>query len=149
MNGKFIFPLLGKSLQPHEIYSFKNDKLTKLTGCNDSIIVHQKKPIVQKIRFKSNDGTPIEGFVVKPIGFDPTMKYPLILWNHGGPVSQYEFSFHTISQLFAANGFVTLLINPRGSPGYGQAFSEIIFADWGNKDYQDVMAGVDYAINSG
>jgi len=149
MNGKFIFPLLGKSLQPHEIYSFKNDKLTKLTGCNDSIIVHQKKPIVQKIRFKSNDGTPIEGFVVKPIGFDPTMKYPLILWNHGGPVSQYEFSFHTISQLFAANGFVTLLINPRGSSGYGQAFSEIIFADWGNKDYQDVMAGVDYAINSG
>jgi dipeptidyl aminopeptidase/acylaminoacyl peptidase len=77
------------------------------------------------------------------------MKYPLILWNHGGPVSQYEFSFHTISQLFAANGFVTLLINPRGSSGYGQAFSEIIFADWGNKDYQDVMAGVDYAINSG
>ena len=149
MYGKFIFPLLGKSLQPHEIYSFKNDKLTKLTGCNDSIILHQKKPIVQKIRFKSNDGTPIEGFVVKPIGFDPTMKYPLILWNHGGPVSQYEFSFHTISQLFAANGFVTLLINPRGSSGYGQAFSEIIFADWGNKDYQDVMAGVDYAINSG
>ena len=73
----------------------------------------------------------------------------MILWNHGGPVSQYEFSFHTISQLFAANGFVTLLINPRGSSGYGQAFSEIIFADWGNKDYQDVMAGVDYAINSG
>ena len=149
MNGNFIFPLLGKSLQPHEIYRYRNDKLVKLTGLNDVIISHMQKPTVEKVTFKSIDGTSIEGFIVKPIGFDPTMKYPTILWNHGGPVSQYEFSFHTIAQLFAANGYVTLLINPRGSSGYGQAFSEAIFADWGNKDYQDVMAGIDYAIESG
>ena len=149
MNGNFIFPLLGKSLQPHEIYRYRNDKLVKLTGLNDVIISHMQKPTVEKVTFKSTDDTSIEGFIVKPIGFDPTMKYPTILWNHGGPVSQYEFSFHTIAQLFAANGYVTLLINPRGSSGYGQAFSEVIFADWGNKDYQDVMAGLDYAIESG
>tara|TARA_B100000767_G_C19778381_1_gene544313 strand:- start:7463 stop:9460 length:1998 start_codon:yes stop_codon:yes gene_type:complete len=149
MNENFIFPLLGKSLQPHELYRYRNDKLTKLTGLNDAIISYIQKPIVEKVTFKSTDGTAIEGFIVKPIGFDPTMKYPAILWNHGGPVSQYEFSFHTIAQLFAANGYVTLLINPRGSSGYGQAFSEVIFADWGNKDYQDVMAGLDYAIESG
>ena len=149
MNENFIFPLLGKSLQPHEIYRFRNDKLAKLTGLNDVIISHMQKPTVEKVTFKSTDDTSIEGFIVKPIGFDPTMKYPTILWNHGGPVSQYEFSFHTIAQLFAANGYVTLLINPRGSSGYGQAFSEVIFADWGNKDYQDVMAGLDYAIESG
>ena len=149
MNENFIFPLLGKSLQPHEIYRYRNDKLAKLTGLNDVIISHMQKPTVEKVTFKSTDDTSIEGFIVKPIGFDPTMKYPTILWNHGGPVSQYEFSFHTIAQLFAANGYVTLLINPRGSSGYGQAFSEVIFADWGNKDYQDVMAGLDYAIESG
>ena len=149
MNENFIFPLLGKSLQPHEIYRYRNDKLAKLTGLNDVIISHMLKPTVEKVTFKSTDDTSIEGFIVKPIGFDPTMKYPTILWNHGGPVSQYEFSFHTIAQLFAANGYVTLLINPRGSSGYGQAFSEVIFADWGNKDYQDVMAGLDYAIESG
>ena len=149
MNENFIFPLLGKSLQPHEIYRFRNDKLAKLTRLNDVIISHMQKPVVEKVTFKSTDDTSIEGFIVKPIGFDPTMKYPTILWNHGGPVSQYEFSFHTIAQLFAANGYVTLLINPRGSSGYGQAFSEVIFADWGNKDYQDVMAGLDYAIESG
>ena len=149
MNENFIFPLLGKSLQPHEIYRFRNDKLAKLTRLNDVIISHMQKPTVEKVTFKSTDDTSIEGFIVKPIGFDPTMKYPTILWNHGGPVSQYEFSFHTIAQLFAANGYVTLLINPRGSSGYGQAFSEVIFADWGNKDYQDVMAGLDYAIESG
>ena len=149
MNENFIFPLLGKSLQPHEIYRYRNDRLAKLTGLNDVIISHMQKPTVEKVTFKSTDDTSIEGFIVKPIGFDPTMKYPTILWNHGGPVSQYEFSFHTIAQLFAANGYVTLLINPRGSSGYGQAFSEVIFADWGNKDYQDVMAGLDYAIESG
>ena len=79
-----------------------------------------QKPIIEEVSFHSTDGTAIEGFVVKPIGFDPALKYPAILWNHGGPVSQYEFSFHPISQLFAANGYVTILINPRGSSGYGQ-----------------------------
>jgi dipeptidyl aminopeptidase/acylaminoacyl peptidase len=107
------------------------------------------KPDTEKIYFRSADGTPIEGFVVKPLGFEPAMKYPAILWIHGGPVSQYEFEFNANAQLFAAKGYVTLLINPRGSSGYGQPFSQAIFADWGNKDYQDVMAGVDHTIKAG
>lgn len=149
MKDGLIAPLLGKSLQPHEIFLYQNNELNKLTGSNDQLLAKVQKPVVEKINFKSADGTPIEGFVVKPIGFDPSMKYPTILWNHGGPVSQYEYSFHSTAQLFAANGYVTLLINPRGSSGYGQEFSQAIFADWGNKDFQDVMAGVDYAIEAG
>lgn len=149
LNGAMIAPLLGKSNQPYEVYTFENNEIKKLTSVNDEILDKAQKPVIEKIHFKSGDGTDIEGFVVKPIGFNPKTKYPVILWLHGGPVSQYEFDFNESPQLFAANGYVTLLINPRGSSGYGQPFSEALFADWGNKDYQDVMAGVDYVIAQG
>ena len=149
VNGSLIVAQINKSDRPAEIYTFKDGKLTKLTAINDKLLSAIKKPAVEKVNFNSSDGTKIEGFVVKPVGFDANMKYPTILWIHGGPVSQYEFSFHSVAQLYAANGYVTLLINPRGSSGYGQPFSQAIFADWGNKDYQDVMAGVDYVIDAG
>ena len=149
VNGSLIAAQINKSDRPAEIYTFKDGKLTKLTAINDKLLSAIKKPAVEKVNFNSSDGTKIEGFVVKPVGFDANMKYPTILWIHGGPVSQYEFSFHSVAQLYAANGYVTLLINPRGSSGYGQPFSQAIFADWGNKDYQDVMAGVDYVIDAG
>ncbi|NIP80888.1 MAG: prolyl oligopeptidase family serine peptidase, partial [Gemmatimonadetes bacterium] len=64
-------------------------------------------------------------------------------------MSQYDWRFDFESQLFAANGYVVVKANPRGSSGYGQAFSEAIWADWGNLDYQDVMAAVDHAIEQG
>ena len=140
---------LGKSLEPHEIYSFNGNQLKKLSSFNNEILQNLKKPIVEKIKFKSEDGTDVEGFVVKPLDFDPKKKYPAIAWIHGGPVAQYDYSYNTPAQLFAANGYVTLLINPRGSSGYGQEFSEAIFADWGTKDFQDIMAGVDYVIKEG
>jgi len=73
----------------------------------------------------------------------------MILYPHGGPVRQYDFGFSFQAQLWAANGYLVLQPNPRGSSGYGQAFSYAIFADWGNLDYQDVMAGVDHVIAQG
>ncbi len=149
LRGTRIAPLLATTQQPSEVYSFATGELKPLTRVNEAVLTGLRKPTIEKIRFKSKDETPVEGFVVKPIGFEPSMKYPAILWIHGGPVSQYEYEFHSESQLFAANGYITLLINPRGSSGYGQAFSEAIFADWGNKDYEDVMAGIDYAIAAG
>ncbi|MFT5941417.1 MAG: dipeptidyl aminopeptidase/acylaminoacyl peptidase [Sediminicola sp.] len=148
LKADLIIPLLGKANQPFEVYSFTNT-LKKITSLNDGLLDNIEKPSIEKINFKSADGTEIEGFVVKPIGFDTTKKYPTILWIHGGPVSQYQFEYDVEPQLYAANGYVTLLINPRGSSGYGQAFSEALFADWGNKDYQDVMAAVDYVIGQG
>jgi len=68
---------------------------------------------------------------------------------HGGPVSQYDFSFKAEAQLLAANGYVVVMANPRGSSGYGQDFSSALWADWGNKDFEDVMAAVDFAIERG
>ncbi len=144
-----ILPLISYPNRPGNLYLLENNSLKELTAVNDQLLANRRKPEVEKIHFKSADGTPIEGFIVKPIDFTATKKYPTILWIHGGPASQYDFSFDIEPQLFAANGYVTLLINPRGSTGYGQAFSQALFADWGTLDYQDIMAGVDYAIGAG
>jgi dipeptidyl aminopeptidase/acylaminoacyl peptidase len=144
-----LFLLLGKANRPNNIYRMENNNLKEITGVNDALMASLKQPLIEKINFQSKDGTPVEGFVVKPVDFVQGKKYPTILWLHGGPTAQYDFSFDQEPQLFAANGYVTLLINPRGSTGYGEDFCKAIFADWGNLDYQDVMAGVDYAIEEG
>jgi dipeptidyl aminopeptidase/acylaminoacyl peptidase len=149
IQAETIVPILGTENRPYNLYTFEKDKLKELTSVNDVLLAGIKKPIIEKINFKSTDGTPIEGFVVKPIDFDTSIKYPTILWIHGGPTAQYDFSFDPESQLFAANGYVVLLINPRGSTGYGEDFCKAIFADWGQLDFQDVMSGVDYAIAQG
>ncbi len=149
LKGETIVPLLGKVDLSNNLYTYEKNKLKELTTVNDALLASTKKPIIEKINYNSTDGTPIEGFVVKPIDFDASKKYPTILWIHGGPTAQYDFSFDTEPQLFAAQGYVVLLINPRGSTGYGEAFCKAIFADWGNLDYQDVMSGVDYAITQG
>ncbi|MFP8490242.1 S9 family peptidase [Gracilimonas sp. Q87] len=132
--------------RPHEIHVWKNAELNRITHVNDGLLDQKKLAQMEEIRFNSEDGTPIEGFLVTPAEYDGNEKLPTILWIHGGPVAQYEHSFSFIPQLYAANGYAVLLINPRGSSGYGQEFSEVLFADWGNKDFEDVMAGVDHAI---
>ncbi|MGB5891080.1 MAG: S9 family peptidase, partial [Thermoanaerobaculia bacterium] len=102
-----------------------------------------------EIHFRSADGTEIEAFVVKPPAFEPTNKYPAILRIHGGPQDQYDFRFSFDHQIFAANGYVVVLPNPRGSTGYGQEFCYAIWQGWGEKDYEDVIAAVDYVIDQG
>jgi len=99
--------------------------------------------------FESADGPPVHAWVIKPPGFDQTRKYPLILWIHGGPVGQFTNGFNMTHQYLASLGYVVLLVNPRGSTGYGEEFSRAIFADWGGPDYDDVMAGVDALIARG
>ena len=104
---------------------------------------------MENVQFVSQDGTEIEGFVFKPPGFNENFQYPTLLRIHGGPVSQYDFNFNFEAQLFAANGYVVVMANPRGSSGYGQDFSLGIWQSWGVKDFEDVMAGVDYVIEQG
>jgi dipeptidyl aminopeptidase/acylaminoacyl peptidase len=104
---------------------------------------------VEYVHFKSKDGTSIAGYLHKPVDFDAAKKFPTLLRPHGGPVGQYAASFDHLAELFAANGYAVLLPNPRGSSGYGQKFCEAIFADWGNKDYQDDMSMVEYALEQG
>jgi len=134
---------------PREIFVLENKKLRQLTTLNDALMSKLKLAEVEKIRCKSKDGTEIEAFVYKPIGFNPNLKYPAILAPHGGPMAQYTFEFDFEFQLWAANGYLVVAPNPRGSTGYGQEFTQAIYAKWGKKDYEDVIASIDYVIEQG
>lgn len=149
LRGNLICPLLSRIDLPDEVFRFRNNQLIQLTKTNEKLLNQLELAVVENIHFKSKDGTEIEGFIHKPAGYNPAMKYPTILRIHGGPVSQYEFSFRFSAQWYAANGYLVIETNPRGSSGYGQAFSRALFADWGNLDVQDVMAGVDFLIEKG
>jgi dipeptidyl aminopeptidase/acylaminoacyl peptidase len=101
----------------------------------------------ETVRYESKDGTPIEGFVLLPPGYDPqARRYPLILAIHGGPHGAYGYQFSFQFQLWAAKGYVVLATNPRGSTGYGEDFLWATWGGgWGNLDSEDVLAGVDFA----
>lgn len=147
--GNILALQIGRFNHPNEIFSFTNGRLNRLTFENRDYLNRVETSEFEEIRFNSKDGTEVHGFLVKPNGYVEGTRYPTILWIHGGPVAQYDHSYSFTAQLFAANGYVVLLVNPRGSSGYGQSFSEALFADWGNKDFEDVMAAVDYSIERG
>jgi len=140
---------VGTSDRPDEIFLQNGSELTRLTKTNDALVSQLRLAKVEYIHFKSKDGTSVAGYLYQPLDFDATKKVPTLLRPHGGPVGQYAASFDHLAQLFAANGYAVLLPNPRGSSGYGQKFCQAIFADWGNKDFQDDMAMVDYALDQG
>jgi dipeptidyl aminopeptidase/acylaminoacyl peptidase len=137
--------------RPSEIYGqpASSNKLTRITKTNDAFLSQLKLVQPEYVPFKSKDGTTVHGYLYKPLDYTPGKKYPTILRPHGGPVWSYYAEFTHLAQLFAANGYAVLLPNPRGSTGRGEAYAKAIFADWGNKDYQDDMAMVDYAIAQG
>jgi dipeptidyl aminopeptidase/acylaminoacyl peptidase len=135
--------------RPDEIFLSNGSDLTRLTTTNDALFSQLRLAQVDYVHFKSKDGTPVAGYLYRPVGYTPGKKVPTLLNPHGGPVGEYSASFYHLAQLFAANGYAVLLPNPRGSSGYGQKFCEAIFADWGNKDFQDDMAMVDYAVEQG
>jgi len=100
----------------------------------------------EELTFKSFDGTPIQGWLVKPTGWRANRKYPLILSIHGGPHGMSGWGFNPTFQVYAARGYAVLYLNPRGSSGYGQKFSDGTLNEWGGGDYKDLMAGVDEAL---
>jgi dipeptidyl aminopeptidase/acylaminoacyl peptidase len=101
---------------------------------------------VERIPYKSTDGWAIDGFLVKPAGWQPGKKYPMVLSIHGGPAGQYGVDWYHEFQVYAGKGWAVFFCNPRGSTGYGQKFERGIVNNWGGMDYQDVMAGVDIAL---
>ena len=109
----------------------------------------RKLAAVEDITFKSADGTPIDGFLVKPLDYVAGKRYPTILRIHGGPVYQFSHEFMEDWQVFAANGYAVIGVNPRGSSGRGFEFAKAIYADWGTVDTADVLAGVDHVVAMG
>lgn len=134
---------------PAEVFYGAGEERRQLTFTNRPWLDELQLAEVENAQFPSADGTEVEGFIFKPPGFDESFRYPTLLRIHGGPVAQYDFAFNFEAQLFAAKGYVVVMTNPRGSSGYGQDFSHAIWADWGVRDFEDVMAGVDYAIGQG
>jgi dipeptidyl aminopeptidase/acylaminoacyl peptidase len=135
--------------RPFEIFTVPGGRLTRVTHVNDAWASQLKWATGEYVSFKSKDGTTVHGYMYKPVDYVSGKKYPTILRPHGGPVWAYYAEYQEIAQLLAANGYVVLLPNPRGSSGYGQDFCKAIFADWGNKDFDDDMSFVDYAIELG
>jgi dipeptidyl aminopeptidase/acylaminoacyl peptidase len=135
--------------RPDEIFTIPGGKLTQVSHTNDALFAQLKISHGEYVHFKSKDGTTVAGYLYKPLDYTPGKKVPTILRPHGGPVWAYYAEFAHLPQLFAANGYAVLFPNPRGSTGYGQKHAQAIFADWGNKDFQDDMAMVDYAVEQG
>ena len=139
-----------------EVYALENGNLRKLTSHNDALISELQLGAVEDISFKSKDGTEVHGMMIKPPSYEAGKKYPTLLWIHGGPNMQDDhalrFDLYPLQverQFFAAHGYVVLAINYRGGSGRGAEYSNSIFADWGNKEVADLLAGVDYAVKQG
>ena len=114
-------------------------------GWRERVLLAEPEPI----RFASGDGTAIEGWLLRPPNAVEGARYPLVVRAHGGPVAQYDWAFSWDLQYLAAQGYVVLYVNPRGSSGYGEEFAHAIWADWGNLDAADIRAGVDHLVERG
>jgi dipeptidyl aminopeptidase/acylaminoacyl peptidase len=147
--GGKVAVLAGTPTTPAEVFAVENGSLRRLSRQNDDWLSRVRLAPVEEIGFKSRDGTPIHGFLVRPVDYQAGTRVPAVLNIHGGPVYQFSNEFDLEWQLLAADGFAVVAANPRGSSGRGEKFSTAIWADWGNKDGQDVVAAVDYAVAAG
>ncbi len=132
-----------------DVHLLQGKSLQKLTHLNADYFARILVSPQQKVSFPSRDGTIVEAFITTPPDYDPAKRYPTILNIHGGPVGQFAWGYSFSTQYFAANGYVVVEPNPRGSSGFGEDYVRAIFRTWGITDYDDVIAAVDYAIAAG
>jgi dipeptidyl aminopeptidase/acylaminoacyl peptidase len=149
--GKAVGVLTGPQLPPDIIaFDINNPtQMKQLTNVNEDILAGKKLGAVSEMWYTSPDGMKIQGWYITPPDFDATKKYPMQLHIHGGPHSMYGVGFNFGWQEHAANGYVILYTNPRGSTGYGSSFGNQIMRAYPSKDYDDLMAGVDELLKKG
>jgi dipeptidyl aminopeptidase/acylaminoacyl peptidase len=135
--------------RPAAIALLRGGTFTELTQVHDDVLHGKTLGAVEELRWQSRDGLEIQGWLVKPPGFDPAQRYPLVLQIHGGPHAMYGVNFDFERQWLAAKGYLLLYCNPRGSTGYGKAFACGIQNAYPGKDYDDLMTGVDAVIARG
>ncbi len=137
--------------RPNEVFvaDARDGGERQLTRHNEALLAELSIQPAERIEYESAGGARIEGWLIKPAGFDPTRQYPLMVKIHGGPHATYGNAFFHEFQLLVAQGYVLLYVNPRGSQGRGEEFATCIRGDWGNLDYADIMAGVDYVLGQG
>ncbi|MGB7023114.1 MAG: S9 family peptidase, partial [Candidatus Acidiferrales bacterium] len=157
-NGEFSLSADGKRLvfsrsslaYPAEIFSANSDgtAVRQITHQNAALLAPLELPAAEPFWFAGANNTKVEGLLLKPPHFDAAKKYPMLLLVHGGPQGAWDddWGYRWNPQVMAAPGYVVVMINPTGSTGYGQKFTDEIQSDWGGKPYVDLMNGVDYAI---
>jgi dipeptidyl aminopeptidase/acylaminoacyl peptidase len=141
--------LVGDFEKPSEVWAANIDGSgeRQLTHVNDDVVRDVALSRVERVQFRSKDGTPIEGWITLPQGYRADRNaYPLIVSSHGGPHSATEYNFSFRNHYYAANGYAVLETNFRSSTNYGEKFLWATWGAWGTKDGQDVMAGVDYVL---
>jgi len=148
-NGGRTVAISGGDTKAGEIYVWEGNSLRQLTHQNDALFAELEFGATEEVNFQSKDGTQVGGLLTYPVGYVKGAKVPLLLRIHGGPNAQDQHTFSVERQFFAANGYAVLAVNYRGSSGRGQKFSRSIFADWGNYEVQDLLAGVDHVIKMG
>ncbi len=135
-------------VHPAEIYVFANGFQTKMTSCNDQLMAELELFYPENYTFKSAKDWEIEGWIMKPVGFEAGKKYPVVVQIHGGPASAYGWSFYHEFQLLCSLGYGVVYTNPRGSRTYGEDFTHGVIGDWGGHDYDDIMSAVDYVTKT-
>ena len=140
--------MVGEFERPSEIWTADIDggNERQLTNVHDDFLATVATSRSERVHWESFDGTPVEGFLLYPHGYDPDGDYPLIIVNHGGPHSASGYGFNFKNQLFAANGYFVFLPNFRSSTGYGDEFKWGTWGGWGTNDGEDVLSGVDHLI---
>ena len=138
----------GTALRPAEVWAGygSSTPMRRLSGHNDTLMRSLRLIAPEEITFPSFDGTQIQGWLMRPPGCTSDRKCPMILSVHGGPHGMSGWSFNATFQVYAARGYAVLYLNPRGSSGYGQRFSDGTLNEWGGGDYRDLMLGVDEAL---
>ena len=146
--GKAV-AMSGGDAKANEVHVWEGNSIRQLTRQNEALFAELDLGVTEEISFQSKDGTQVNALLTYPVGYVRGTKVPLLLRIHGGPNSQDQHSFSAERQMFAANGYAVLAVNYRGSSGRGQKFSRSIFADWGNYEVQDLLAGIDHVVKIG
>ncbi len=151
-NGSTGVGVAASYYEPGDVHSYRlngRGEPRKLTAVNSDLLAGKTLGQQEEIWYEAADGNRAHGWIVKPPNFDPATKYPLLMEIHGGPYGMYRGSFNFQYQVFAANGFVVIYTNPRGSTGYGEKFSQGIDHAYPSVDYLDLMGGIDAVIEQG
>ncbi len=144
-----IFAVVSQPRSPAAIFRLDDGSLQPFHAVNQELMAGVSTGAVEKHRYTARDGTVLDTFIVLPPGYQAGRRYPGMLHIHGGPWAQWDWRFDFESQMFAAQGYVVVMPNFRGSWGYGQAFSDALVGKWGEVDYNDAMDAMDFAIEQG
>ncbi len=147
--GGLTVVLASSDDAPGALYTMGPSPSQKLTTHNEALLAELKLGATEEFGCKSKDGTEVHGLITKPPSYEAGKKYPTLLRIHGGPNGQDAHSFQFERQFLAANDYIVINVNYRGSAGRGSKYGESIFSDWGNKEVQDLMAAVDHVVASG